>query len=576
VTPFADHVLNVVLKEIQPSDDLLNLLYALLAREEKGGYPALFQKPKAITHEHIDVYAHVIIEILKGLPHSVPANEGLSIPIYALRGWTPEDLVEQVHIPVSFRTWEFERKKMRDLYPGPQGGPFSLNSYSPLWHDLLYFNVGIRIPHRIRKLHTHVIGAPGAGKTQLLQQQISYDLETNASVIVIDSQRDLINTLMKSKLIPPERLVLVDPVDSVTHPLALNMFDTSAYDSTSDPIAFERQINSVVEQLNFVFSSIFDSELTDKQNLLFNFCIRLLLTIPRATIFTFVDLLDNGIDEYKEYVNQLPDLARKFFFNDFSRTDRSAAGYTNTRKEVSRRLYSLLETPSISRIFKSPENKLNIGREMDKGKVILISTDRSLLKNMGCSFFGRYFLALISQAMQDRANRRPEHRRKAYVYVDECGDYLQSADTNITDILEKGRKYNVGITLAHQHLGQLPPEAFQSVRSNTATKIAGSLSASDSRVMASEMRVDNISRKKLVFTASVADYLDGFEITVKPGIVENSETRTEEEMETVIQENRAKYCVEGEIEVDVPRKSEKKPKRDEPKGVPEDPLAPYT
>ena len=62
--------------------------------------------------------------------------------------------------------------------------------------------------------------------------------------------------------------------------------------------------------------------------------------------------------------------------------------------------------------------------------------------------------------MQDRLNKPERQRRPTYVYVDECGDYLNSRDVNIEDILEKGRKFNVGITLAHQQIQQLPQDVM--------------------------------------------------------------------------------------------------------------------
>ena len=56
------------------------------------------------------------------------------------------------------------------------------------------------IPHEARFEHTHICAGTGHGKTQLLQKMILEDMQElkdgRGSVVVIDSQGDLINKLM--------------------------------------------------------------------------------------------------------------------------------------------------------------------------------------------------------------------------------------------------------------------------------------------------------------------------------------------------------------------------------------------
>ena len=40
---------------------------------------------------------------------------------------------------------------------------------------------------------------------------------------------------------------------------------------------------------------------------------------------------------------------------------------------------------------------------MNRGSLILISTAKDLLKQEGCKILGRFFIALIAQAAQERA-----------------------------------------------------------------------------------------------------------------------------------------------------------------------------
>jgi hypothetical protein len=54
-------------------------------------------------------------------------------------------------------------------------------------------------------------------------------------------------------------------------------------------------------------------------------------------------------------------------------------------------------------MFSHPRSKLDLFAEMNAGKVILINTAKDLLKETGTEIFGRFFIAMIAQAAQERA-----------------------------------------------------------------------------------------------------------------------------------------------------------------------------
>ena len=122
--------------------------------------------------------------------------------------------------------------------------------------------------------------------------------------------------------------------------------------------------------------------------------------------------------------------------------------------------------------------------EMNAGKVILINTAKDLLKESGTEIFGRFFIALIAQAAQERAILSHHERTPTMVYIDEAADYF---DRNIGIILSTARKYNVGMVLAHQYMGQLTPALQDAFAANTSIKFAGGVSAKDARTLAGQM-----------------------------------------------------------------------------------------
>ena len=100
---------------------------------------------------------------------------------------------------------------------------------------------------------------------------------------------------------------------------------------------------------------------------------------------------------------------------------------------------------------------------------------------------GRFFIALIGQAVQERAVIPEDRRRSTFLYVDEAHDYF---DDNLENLINQLRKYNVGLIMAHQNLGQLSSKLKDTVMASTTTKMVGGLSASDAAAFAREMGFD--------------------------------------------------------------------------------------
>lgn len=93
--------------------------------------------------------------------------------------------------------------------------------------ELFQLRTPFEIPESSRFEHMHIVAGSGHGKTQTMQYFIAKDLEEVArgdkSVVVIDSQGDLINTILKARTLPPEQIVLIDPED-IEFPVSLNLF----------------------------------------------------------------------------------------------------------------------------------------------------------------------------------------------------------------------------------------------------------------------------------------------------------------------------------------------------------------
>lgn len=334
--------------------------------------------------------------------------------------------------------------------------------------------------------HHHIVAGSGHGKTQTLQYLIANDLaavaDGNRTVIVLDSQGDLIRTIANLKVFAPgeplhDRVVIIDPSD-VEWPVSLNLFDVGMERlSGYAPLERERLTNSILELYDFVLGTLLSAEMTQKQNVIFRYVTRLMLHIPDATIHTLRELMEPGSEKkFAPHIAKLSGTARHFFETEFAGRE-----FEQTKKQVLRRLWGILENQTFERMFAHPRSKLDLFGEMNAGKVILINTAKDLLKEQGTEIFGRFFIALIAQAAQERATLPERNRTPTIVYIDEAQDYF---DRNIGLILAQARKYNVGMVLAHQYLGQLEPKLQEAFAANTAIKFAGGVSAKDARALA--------------------------------------------------------------------------------------------
>lgn len=411
-----------------------------------------------------------------------------------------------------------------------------------------YQSLPFAIPFPARFEHTHIVGGTGHGKTQLMQFLIYHDLiqgkDDKRSVVVIDSQGDLIRTVSRLGLFAePEyadRFVLVDPND-VEYPVCLNMFDFKR-DRLSGyaPVDREKILNATIELYEYFFGALLGAELTQRQGLIFKYLARLLIEIPDATIHTLVDLMEHS-ERYRPYMEKLTGTARAFFATQFFERK-----FSETKKQILTRLWGVLSNSSLERMFSHTRNKVDLFELMNQGKIVFINTAKDLLGQDGAAIFGRFFIALISQASIQRAAMPPHERRPAFVYIDEAQDYF---DDSISHLLNQARKYRVGLVFAHQNLDQLSAGLRSSVLASTTIKFAGGVSAKDANVLDSEFRCTSdflLQQKKRKHQTEFACYVKNFTnkavtTSVPFGSVEEKLQLSAQDHNALLERNRDMY-----------------------------------
>ena len=331
------------------------------------------------------------------------------------------------------------------------------------------------IPSRYRFQHQHILAPTGSGKTTLLTMQLQKDLEAvkrgECSVIVMDTKRNFIKSIEKLRGLEG-KVVSIDVEDSVEgNPIALNILDLGGkgFDFKSKT---EKAIskNSTISLLNYFFTGLLSdgAELTERQQTIFRHIISLCIEIPNANIDTVIEILEpdnSGLKKYRNYIENLNNESQRFFDKRINTQE-----FSKRRGEILARIEGIMSRESLADLFKATETKLNLFSELNEGKVILINCARSVLRD-DVEIFGRFMLAMIFYAVEQRQFIPEKDRKPVYMVMDEAGDII-GRDTQLPDMLRLVREYKLAMTFSHQSWSDIDnPKVRAGLVENTIIKM---------------------------------------------------------------------------------------------------------
>jgi hypothetical protein len=402
------------------------------------------------------------------------------------------------------------------------------------------------IPQETRYSGMWIIAPPKRGKTTLLTSLFWEDLKlvanSKASIVVLDSKGDLIDTIKNLAIFAQGgsmygKLVLIEP--DPDHPLALNPLDLSdGTDANLTPGQRKMLANRSVTLLEYLFATMLDGEagMSGPQSRFFRACMRAILeVIPNPTLHTFYDLLINGYEKYEQYISKLED--RSFF----SKEQFYSSTLKATRDSLITRLGLLLDNYAIASMFKSFKTRLNLAREMDSAKVIIINNSKALLEDNGAEFFGRFFLYLLRKAAERRtpgADHMP-----VFCYIDEAHNVIKR-DENIATIVQECRSKNIGMIFAHQALSQIDNDKVRGALADCAIIFANS--AAEASQLAPRLNAETPEMLKQpvgTFAAYVRDTADNavpLKIRMPPDLL----LMDQRQREQIRLEMRDAYCAD--------------------------------
>jgi DNA helicase HerA-like ATPase len=375
-----------------------------------------------------------------------------------------KELLTFVHYPLpsikSEKFWQ-NHKKTKAAPENCTGGNYviGVNEYAEG-----SYSVSLSSAQRLR--HIHVLGATGTGKSTLLKNIISQDIQNGMGTCVIDPHGDLIEGLFE--VIPEHRekdVVLIDPSD-YEYPVGLNLLKAASEVEkevlASDLVSvFRRQATTWGDGMNSVLANTILAFLESSRG-------GSLLDLRRFLIEKeFRDnFLESVSDEHLKYYwkKQFPILK------------------TNSVGPILTRLDSFLRPKTIRNMI-AQKKALDFKSLMDSGKIILVKLSQGLIGEENSSMLGSFIVTKLHQAAMSRQQDSEGKRKDFFIYIDEFQNFMTPS---ISSILAGARKYHLGLVLVHQNIQQLQKgdgEISSSVLSNAGTRICFRLGDSDAKAL---------------------------------------------------------------------------------------------
>src|SRR5262249_52316842 len=123
-----------------------------------------------------------------------------------------------------------------------------------------------------------------------------------------------------------------------------------------------------------------------------------------------------------------------------------------------------------------------------------IDNSKQQLGDEGAEFFGRFFIALVLAAAEQRSNRPHHEKRPCYFFIDECQNVIRR-DEKISTILDECRSQKIGLVLAHQRTAQITSENVLDALANCAIRMANS--DDEAKYLADKLRSDTKTLQSL-------------------------------------------------------------------------------
>jgi hypothetical protein len=289
-------------------------------------------------------------------------------------------------------------------------------------------------------------------------------------VVVVEPKGDLVNEVLAR--LPEERIddvIILDPADKLA-PVGLNPL-----------LPRGRSPELVADQVLAVFHGLWSSNWGPRLQDILHSSLLTLAARDDTSLCLLPALLTNPTVRQRLRAQVDDPVGLEPFwawFDSISDAERQQA-----IAPVLNKLRPFLLRPSVRAIVGQVQPRFRIDEVFTGRKIVLVSLAKGLIGPEAAALLGSLFIAELWQAILGRAGIAPQRRHVVPVYLDEFQDYVH-LPTDMSDALAQARGLGVGLTLAHQHLAQLPGALRAGVLANARSRICFQLAGEDAQTMA--------------------------------------------------------------------------------------------
>lgn len=304
--------------------------------------------------------------------------------------------------------------------------------------------------------HLQIIGASGSGKTSALAGLVTAAANAGLGCTVLSPHADLIERVAGEVSATAADRVLVVRSGDDANPVPLNALGAGS----------ARTLETVLDVL--------ESLIDPRQEGMFGLRARRLISLgfeagrvlfgDRSTLLVSSMIYHDQrfvLDLARSLTSVAPDLASALRNEVGSASEASFAELTGWLRS---RLQGLLGTPAVAGILGTGYDAVDVTRVLDERGVLLIDLASTQLGASSARMLGELWLAKHWDAVNDRKVVEPH-----LLVVDEA--HLFGAGL-LPRLLTEGRKFGLGVVLAHQHLGQLSFSVREAAQANASSLVA--------------------------------------------------------------------------------------------------------
>jgi hypothetical protein len=339
-----------------------------------------------------------------------------------------------------------------------------------------------------RKIHTHIIGSSGSGKSKFMEWMLRGEMENRQGFCLLDPHGtlyDAVAAYAAHHVLDREIILLnISKPDAI---IGFNPFRRAANADIS--VQVDRRLSATFHAWGVANA---DSTPTLERTLRLIYTAMLEHNLGLAQAAHLLDFNSWEVRSHLVQRLQTPLVQREWR----ELQSLKAKEWRDETLSAKNRLFRLLTSKALTRFMGLPRS-INLQQVMDQGKILLVNLAPSdHLSHENARVFGALLINEFFECALRRSKQQSgEDPLPYYLYMDEFADFVS---LDIAAMLDQVRKFGLFLILAHQRFGQIDENLIDAVLTNCRIKaVFGGLPYESAKLMAHELFIGELDPMKI-------------------------------------------------------------------------------